>query len=233
MPLQQSTVARQILVAKLREAKFIWATLGALVVFWLIAYHLPLSKWMPTPEFKDHVRWYGIMLEVASIWSIAYELNGSLIAAGRRPLVATFVGWLRQWRFIFIRGKTVNLSANMSVGSFVSVGTAVMRASSPGTPEEQLAKLQSVVDALENRVGALDAKVDANERRFKEMLDREMAERANAISSLRGKLEEQYFGDVRLQAAALIVLVLSIFFANAPDESAVLFKVVGLGGAYW
>jgi hypothetical protein len=221
-------------VAKLREGKFIWATVAGLVLFWLLAYNLPLSRWLPAAELKDRVRWYGILLEVASIWSIAYELNNSLTAAGRRPLITTFLSWLGQWRFIFIRHPPIHLQASSSLGSAVSIGTAVLRASSPMTLEEQVAKLKSDLEALEVRHGALDTRVDSNERRFKELLEQEKGQRASAIAALRGTLEEQYFGDVRLQAAALVVLVLSIFFANAPDEAAILFKAVGLGsGAYW
>jgi outer membrane murein-binding lipoprotein Lpp len=234
MPSQQLSVARLNFITKLKEGTFIWATLLAMIVFWLIAYNLPLGVLLPNTEFKDRVRWYGILLEVTSIWSIAYELNNSLISAGRRPLVTTFLSWLGQWRFIFVRGKTINLEARMSLGATVSVGIAVARASSPETQEQQLEKLKSAVEALGTRVDALDTKVNANEQKSKEMLEKEMAERASAISALRGTLEEQYFGDVRLQSAALVVLVLSIFFANAPDESAVLFKAVGLGGSrYW
>lgn len=233
MPLQQPTVARQMLVTKLKEAKYIWVTLAALVIFWLIAYHLPLTKWLTAPEFKDHVRWYGILLEVAAIWSIAYELNNSLTAAGRRPLVPAFIAWLDSWRFIIIRGKAINLEARSTIGSFTSIGTAVVRSSPTGTTEEQLAKLNSMVEALENRVSAIDSKVDTNDRKFRDLLEKEMADRASDIAVLRGKLEEQYFGDVRLQVAALIVLVLSIIFANAPDESAIVFKAAGLGGKYW
>lgn len=232
MPLQQPRIAGKQLAAKLKEGKFIWGTAVVLVVFWLIAYHLP-NEWLPSNEFKEHVRWYGIFLEVASILSIAYEFNKSLIAAGRRPLLTSFVNWIFEWRFIFVRGKTVNLQAHAHLGTTVSVGTAVIRADLKGTVEERLARLATLVKDLEDRLGTLESKVDTNDRNFREMFESAKAEHVNQITALRGRLEEQHFGDVRLQVAATLVLVLSIFFANAPDESAIFFKAAGLGGQYW
>jgi hypothetical protein len=234
MQLQRADVAGRMLKARLREGKYIWLTLVVLVGFWLIVYNLLPGKWLPTAELKERIRWYGILLEIVSILSIAYELNNSLTAAGRKPLIPAFLGWVAQWRFIFIRGKVVNLQASSLIGGATLFGRATVLTSASGTTEEQLAHLKSVVDGLLTRFDTLQSKVDANVTEFKKLLERETAERANAISSLRGALEEQNFGDVRLQVAALIVLIASIFFANAPDESAILFRAVGLGNrTYW
>lgn len=112
-----------------------------------------------------------------------------------------------------------------------AVGTSIITA---GTLEERVAHLQRTLQEVQATLGRVSLKVDASEREFRKLLEQETAQRAQALSTLRENLERQALGDIRVQVAALMVLILSIFFANAPDEFAVVFNRIGLGGkGHW
>ncbi|MET3156065.1 hypothetical protein ABIE85_001874 [Bradyrhizobium diazoefficiens] len=231
--LQQPGMAWAELKNKLREGMVIWITLGGLFILWLAVQNVSDTFFSET-ELKDRVRWYGILLEIGSIMSIAWELNKSLLEANRTPLLYGFLCWVGEWRFIGFRRSPRSVSASAilrGVGSMAAVGTSIITA---GTLEERVAHLQRTLQEVQATLGRVSLKVDASEREFRKLLEQETAQRAQALSTLRENLERQALGDIRVQVAALMVLILSIFFANAPDEFAVVFNRIGLGGkGHW
>jgi hypothetical protein len=103
-----------------------------------------------------------------------------------------------------------------------------------GTVEQQLERLKQSVAALQESVGKVSVKVEHLERNVTKKFEEEANQRHLTEQRLNETIEQQVIGDVHNQIAGLSLLLVSIFMANAPMESSLLLRFLGLGHrAYW
>jgi TolA-binding protein len=113
----------------------------------------------------------------------------------------------------------------------VGVGTVLIKA---GTVEQQLDQLRQSIDAVKKSIGDVNDRVGHVERDAQKRIEDESAERQLTDLKLGELIEQQKIGDVHIQIAGLALLLISIFMANAPTESSLLLRFLGLGHrAYW
>jgi hypothetical protein len=218
----------------------LWAVIATLVVLYLVTYNFPAEKLLPDrfkdggAEFADRVRWFGILLEVVSISTIAYGVSQSMAAFSKPKLVARFFRWVAEIRYVLIRRPPIHAIAHgVSLGLVTSVatGTVLIKA---GTMEQQLDQLRQAMDAVKKSIGDVNERVGQIERNTKKWIEDESAERQLTDRRLGDLIEHQKIGDVHIQIAGLALLLISIFMANAPTESSMLLRFLGLGHrAYW
>ncbi len=214
--------------------------IGIAIVLYLATYNFPAEYLFPDrfknapAEFADRVRWFGILLEVFAIATIAYGLSQSLAAFDRPKLVARFFHRVGEFRYVFIRRPPVHSEANVMLGA-ISLAAGVMTSSmNGGTVQEQLDYLKRSMAAVQESVGKAAVKLDQLERDFKKGIEEEATQRRLADKTMSEALEQQTVGDVHIQIAGLTLLLVSIFMANAPTESSLLLHSFGLGyRAYW
>jgi hypothetical protein len=158
------------------------------------------------------------------------------MAAFNKPkLVARFFRWVAEVRYVLIRRAPIHASAQgvvLGVATSVAVGTVVIRAAP--TVEQQLDQLQQAMDAVKKSIGNVNERVGQIERDAKKSIEDESTERQRTDQKLSELIEDQKIGDVHIQIAGLALLVISIFMANAPTESSMLLRFLGLGHrAFW
>jgi hypothetical protein len=213
----------------------LWAVIATLVALYLWTYNFPVEKLFPDKfkdggaEFADRVRWFGILLEVVSILTIAYGVSQSMAAFNKPKLVARFIRWVAEIRYVLIRRPPIHATAQgISLGlvTSVAVGTVLIKA---GTVEQRLDQLRQEMDAAKKSIGDVNERVGQIERDTKKRIEDESAERQLTDRKLSELIEQQKIGDVHIQIAGLALLLISIFMANAPTESSLFLRFLGLG----
>jgi hypothetical protein len=223
-----------------RQGAALWLFVGVLVGLYLLTYNFPVERLWPEnfksgpAEFVDRVRWFGILTEVVAIGIIASELSRSVAAFNKPKLAVRFFHWIAEFRYVFIRRPPVNLSAQASLGGISLVSGVASVTIGGGTVEQQIERLKQSVAALQESLGKVSVKVEHLERDVTTKFEEEAKQRHLTEQRLNETIEQQVIGDVHIQMAGLTLLLVSIFMANAPMESSLLLRFLGLGyGTYW
>jgi hypothetical protein len=218
----------------------LWLFVGVLVGLYLVTYNFPVERLWPEnfkggpAEFVDRVRWFGILTEVVAIAIIANELSRSVAAFKKPKLAVRFFRWITEFRYVFIRRPPVNLSANVLLGGITLTSGVATVTIGGGTVEQQIERLKQSLEALQENVGKISVKVEHLERNITKKFEEEAKQRHLTEQRLNDTLEQQVIGDVHIQIAGLTLLLVSIFMANAPTESSLLLRFLGLGHrTYW
>jgi hypothetical protein len=220
----------------LYRGRAFWFGIIAIVVLYLMV-SFPVDRIWPViapSSFTDRIRWLGILLEVLSISLIAYELSKSLVTFQGQGMRVRVCRYLADSRFIFIKRPPFVLKAenlHITVKTGVAIATTVTKG---GTLEQRLSNLENDLRAAQNTIGMLSSELRGVKDDFRQVIDEEAKKHQESLSEVRRSLEEHAVGDPATQMAGLVLLVLSIFLANAPEESASVLKFLGLGShAYW
>lgn len=219
-----------------RHGVALWLVIGVMLALYLATYNFPVEFIFPErlkdgcAEFPDRVRWFGILLEMIAIGIIAFGLSRAVAAFNQPQLVVRFFRWVADFRYIFIRRPPRTAEAQVMLkGVSVVAGVATGTVGSNATVQEQLDHLKRSVTALQESMGNVNGRIDQMKREISERFSQEATERELAEQRLKEALELHTIGDVHIQIAGLFLLLISIFMANAPTESALLLRSVGLG----
>lgn len=214
----------------------LYVSVAALVALYLCTYHFPVERIFPEyfrdgpAQFADRVRWFGILLEVFSIGMIVRGLYKALKAYGKPGVLQRIFGWVSEFRYVFVKRPTRYASGTgMAAGSgqFAAAGGTTMLKGL--TLQQQIDSLVGQVGMLSDSVTLVRSDVSLLKRDVEQKLEAEREARARAERTIQERLEDQLVGDFNMEIAGLILLVFSIFLANAPAECAILLTKLALG----
>jgi hypothetical protein len=184
-------------------------------------------------EFSDRIRWFGILLEVLAILTIARGLANSFAAFDKPKPIRRFFLWIADFRYVFVHRSPIHASVHMKAGA-ATIGVAGgVAAMTGGALEDRVGYLERSVKAMEENVAKVTAEAKRIVRELHEALETEAKERRLGDEAVNRKLEDQTIGDANLQVAGLALLLISIVMANAPTEASLFLQYLGLDRAGW
>lgn len=211
----------------------LWMVLAFLAAVYIAVAMFPAVRLFPEAfdrgcvEFADRVRWCGILLEALAIGLIAFGLMKAS-AAFDKPLFRRALRWLIDVRYVVVRRPAVNMNAaGQSLGVSIGVGIVTTKIAGDGI-EQQIEALRQSLNTLEQRVGGIDKKVSQVEENLTAKLNEETKHRTAADEDITQAIENHKIGDIHLQVAGLVLLLVSVVLANAPVESSYLLNRAGL-----
>lgn len=210
----------------IRDGKHLWRWLGIAAVICAAAYFFPVTLFGWAAELADRVRWAGLLLQFAGLWTVAIGLGESRRLFNKEPIWRATVGWISRFRYVFVlRNPVTHIIEHqgLTVSTSVAMDALVTRANR--TPEERIAELERSVteirDKLGSQIGALRSDTDKS-------LEEERRERAEHDRRIGEQVETAVIGGIHLELSGLFYLIFGILLATIPGEAAALLQWIGL-----
>lgn len=212
------TVRWRNMAAVLKDALPIGLAVGGVTLAIMVGWFLST-----TPSAA--VRYTGMILQIAGLSTVAIGLRRMRQRFGRPSVKDKVSDWFRRLAATFVRPKSHTIE--ISTGDYVVVGTAT---------ELDLARGVGLGASLENRVSALEEKVNRLRDKLdtkvqevrgelataKESIQRESAERQAAHKEMTHTIEDVAVGGLHLEMVGLFWLFCGIIGTSIPHGIAAL-----------
>jgi len=200
------------------EGKWLGAWIVGVIFILAICLALPFN-------LPNRVRWAGIVYELVGISTIAIGLSRARLSFGKPSLLWSFLGYLWEARYIFVRRPSRHIVMAAGAGSLTLSGGRARMTVSGSSLDRRVAQLEHSVGQLEKRADESEDRAKKFENETKATIETEADERRKADQNLHTQLENSLIGGIQLETSGLGFLVLGILFANAPDGTSQVLRV--------
>lgn len=182
---------------------------------------LLLLPGLVTCDAEDHLRYAGLLLQVAGLVVVAMGIHDTRRRFGRSTLTEAIGEWLGKLKVALGPPLThVSATATISLegrvaGSGTVSGTLTAQSA---TIEGRLAELARADHEIRQRLTELSNQVAAIRPELRAIVDDEMKHRAQADLKLRRLLEDQAAGGLHLETAGLLWLLVGTVVGSIPSE---------------
>lgn len=179
-------------------------------------------------ELSYTFRWWGTLLQVCGIITVAYGLENSRKLFGKPGFLHRLIlSFLHLRDIIWKPTKNVNIitgEANITLGSSTVTAHATVAPSKDWSIEQRVDFLEKGFSEMQTRISGLDQKIGEQGSSLKKELESSMSELRDAVQDIHRKLEDAVVGGIHIEAIGLFYLVIGIIFVSIPKELAALLK---------
>ncbi|WP_426615704.1 hypothetical protein [Bradyrhizobium sp. McL0616] len=204
----------------LRPTKGVAAWFGLSVLILLVSYFFP--EFLFSRSGTDRIKWAGLLFQILGLAVVISGFDEARAAFGGGRFFNAVNDWLERLPSVFRRPPALNLTLNAGTGSIVSVGRAIVRATSSDI-QEQLKRLQEQIEQLETRV---EQQLKSEADRVNKLIQSERSEREAADSVIREGLTHAMVGNVNLQLGGAAWLFVGIVLTSIPEDIEKFFHTV-------
>jgi hypothetical protein len=183
-----------------------WISLGLVLIVSIIAYKLP-------GELTSRVRWTGTTFEFLGVTAVLVGVERARRSFGRPSIIKGLIVALAEFKYIFWRRPTTNVSISAGIGLSVGVAMGVPVIRTARTVEERLTSLEQESTETQSKIGKLESKVDQQKRELEAQIASETAQRKANDEQVKMRLEEGLIGDNNLEIAGVAFVCLGLLLA--------------------
>jgi hypothetical protein len=178
-------------------------------------------------SLDDGLRYAGLILQISGVLTVAIGLRDRRRIFWGKGLLQSFFQWLNRFPRSAPKPHTISaqgIASASAVGSAYAFGWQNIHGDA--TVKDRLAVLERNLNSVKQL--ALDARTQAQLEavRLRSDLESESHERKTSDDAIRSKLESVGAGNLHLESAGVVWLILGIILGTVPGEAAALVRSV-------
>lgn len=194
---------------------FLWPVVIGL--FLLLPLAIPLVSADPTWEQRS-VKFSGVLLQFAGLWSVVLGLSRSREMFGERGLWRWFRLMWTLFSRIFRLPREHYVEMDLTLPALIASGHATMSKAERGhTLEDRVTTLEKELERVSSQIDEIKRSVSEAKNKQTETIRNETKERRRGDREIRSQMKEAVIGGIHLEAAGVAYIALGIVLTTFPN----------------
>lgn len=198
-----------------------WSRWIARGKFWWVSVLLVcfgMAWWTWLPHTQDTVRQLGLIYEVVGVLAVLIEVAQASAKNNLTPLYMRAAIYWRDLPLMARKKITVSGAAGSSVAKASARARGAVGLPPNPTPEQRMVWLEKMIHWHDDVIDALDARIEAEERRRTDAIKAEASQREQAIAQVSSKIKDVEIGGLDLTMYGVGWLLVGMMLSTGTVE---------------